>query len=124
MLAANIILGAMIGAALGSFVSATAWRLPRNISLKTPSRCDSCNQPIRPWRNIPVVSWVSQKGQTACCQAKIPASVLMVELIGALVGALIGGLAGAAGMAALAFVTLLLAGIGHLYYRNKSRQSS
>ena len=48
----------------------------------------------------------------------------MVELTGLLVGALIGGLAGAAGMAALAFVTLLLAGIGHLYYRNKSRQSS
>ena len=124
MLAANIILGAMIGAALGSFVSATAWRLPRNISLKTPSRCDSCNQPIRPWRNIPVVSWVSQKGQTACCQNKIPASVLMVELTGLLVGALIGGLAGVWGMAALALATLVWAGIGHLYYRNKSRQSS
>src|SRR4249920_3407507 len=31
--------------------------------LQPPSRCPSCAAPIRPWQNIPVVSWLALRGR-------------------------------------------------------------
>ena len=122
MLIANIILGAFIGAALGSFLSASCWRLPRGISLRQPSKCDSCGANIKPWRNIPVITWLLQGGKTKCCEARIPTSVVLIESLGVIGGALLGGLAGAIGLAVAGVVVLGSVGIASLYYRGKNTE--
>ena len=45
------------------------------------SRCDSCEAPIELWRNIPVVSWVVQRGKCAKCGAHIPVATIAIELV-------------------------------------------
>jgi leader peptidase (prepilin peptidase)/N-methyltransferase len=32
-----------------------------------PSRCPACKAPVRPWQNIPVVSWLALRGKCASC---------------------------------------------------------
>src|SRR5689334_22388468 len=39
---------------------------PYNL-LQPASRCPSCATPIRPWQNIPVVSWMWLRGRCASC---------------------------------------------------------
>lgn len=47
-------------------------RLPRGESLVTPaSRCPSCETPIAPWDNIPVLSWLLLRGRCRHCGAPI-----------------------------------------------------
>ncbi|MDZ7686896.1 MAG: A24 family peptidase [Gammaproteobacteria bacterium] len=55
-------------------------------NLVTPnSRCPSCSRPIRPWENVPVVSYLVLGGQCAGCSAPIS---IRYPLIEALTGAL------------------------------------
>jgi len=46
-----------------------------------------CGTPIPLYRNIPIVSWVLQRGRTACCGARIPSWYLGAE-VGSVVSAL------------------------------------
>jgi prepilin signal peptidase PulO-like enzyme (type II secretory pathway) len=50
-----------------------------------------CGTQIPMYRNIPVISWVTQRGRAACCGARIPAWYVVAE-----VGTIVAGLAGAA----------------------------
>ena len=55
---------APFGLMIGSFLNVVAYRLPRGESLVSPgSHCPGCDQPIRPWDNIPVVSWLVLRGR-------------------------------------------------------------
>ena len=49
-----------------------------------------CGTQIPMYRNIPIVSWVTQRGRAACCGARIPGWYVTAE-IGTVVLALIGG---------------------------------
>lgn len=122
MLLANLILGMFVGACLGSFISASAWRIKTGISLKGNSRCDQCGKAIPPWRNVPVLTWVIQRGKGACCGASIPASVLWVETGGAVAGGLIGGLLGVIGLVGVTLLSLILVGLWSV--AAKSRETS
>ena len=108
---------------MGSFVSATAWRLPRSISLWDPSSCDQCRKKIAAWRNIPVLTWCLQRGQASCCQTRIPASVVIVELAGTGVGLACGLLFGMLGIIVLGVVTILGGGLGWLYFMIRQAHS-
>lgn len=119
---ANLILGALIGGALGSFISASLWRIPRGISLRQPSRCDGCGKAIAPWRNIPVLTWLAQRGKAACCGDKIPAQVVLVEAGGALLGAACGTLLGVMGLAFLTALVLLSVPAASLIFSARSTQ--
>ena len=80
------VLGALAGAALGSFsgvVVARGWRA----ALTGRSRCDSCGRELRGWELVPVASWVALRGRCARCGARIPVSLLLGELAGGAVGA-------------------------------------
>lgn len=123
MLLADAILGVLIGAALGSFISASAYRIPRGVSLREPSRCDSCGKPIPPWRNLPVLTWVIQRGKSSCCGEDIPASVLWVELSGALCGGAIGALLGVWGLAAITLLVLLGVPAASLALRKQTKKA-
>src|SRR5881275_1890444 len=56
---AAIVLAALGGLIIGSFLNVVAYRLPRGESLAhPPSRCPSCEAPVKPYDNIPVLSWL------------------------------------------------------------------
>ena len=47
------------GAIVGSFLNVVVWRVPRGMSIVSPpSACPNCGHRIRPWENIPILSWV------------------------------------------------------------------
>lgn len=55
---------------------------PQSISLSRPaSHCPQCNTPIRAWQNIPLLSFLRQKGRCAHCKHPIPWQYPMVEFI-------------------------------------------
>jgi leader peptidase (prepilin peptidase) / N-methyltransferase len=75
-----MIVAGLLGAILGSFLNVVAWRLPRGESLVRPrSRCPQCSTPIRPYDNVPVLSWLLLRGRCRDCTAPIPASYPLVE---------------------------------------------
>ena len=72
----------VIGLALGSFLNVGISRIPRDLSVVTPSsRCPQCGASIR-WRdNIPVLSWLLLHGRCRQCGATIPWRYPAVELL-------------------------------------------
>jgi len=74
----------IFGAVVGSFLNVCIYRIPRNLSIITPSsRCPSCNIPIRPWDNIPIVSFILLGGKCRYCSAKISPRYPLVEALNA-----------------------------------------
>jgi leader peptidase (prepilin peptidase)/N-methyltransferase len=68
----------VLGGAAPATEPATA---PPRFSLITPgSACPSCKAPIKPWQNIPVVSWLMLRGRCASCRTRISARYPAVEL--------------------------------------------
>jgi leader peptidase (prepilin peptidase)/N-methyltransferase len=65
-------LAAVFGAILGSFLNVVAYRLPRGESLAhPPSRCPSCGAPVKPYDNVPVLSWLLLRGRCRNCTERI-----------------------------------------------------
>lgn len=61
-----------VGACVGSFFNVLIWRLPRGESIVRPgSRCPACGRPIRPWENIPLVSFALLGGRCGGCRGRI-----------------------------------------------------
>ncbi len=72
---------AVLGLLIGSFLNVVVWRLPRGESLSHPSsHCPFCNHAIRPYDNIPVVSWLILRRRCRDCSAPISARYPAVEL--------------------------------------------
>jgi leader peptidase (prepilin peptidase) / N-methyltransferase len=89
-MAAAVALAFVLGLVIGSFLNVVAYRLPRGESLAHPrSRCPSCGEPIRPYDNIPVVSWLLLRGRCRHCGAPISARYPAVELTTAVLYALV-----------------------------------
>jgi len=80
----------LFGLIVGSFLNVCIYRIPRGLSIIIPSsRCPSCNTPIKPWDNIPIVSYILLGGKCRFCQAKISFRYPLVELLNAIMYALI-----------------------------------
>lgn len=77
-----ILFGALAaGLVFGSFLNVCIVRLPHHQSIVAPgSHCTSCGAPIRPWDNIPVLSWVLLRGRCRACAAPIAPQYPLVEL--------------------------------------------
>ena len=72
----------LMGAIMGSFLNVVAYRLPRRQSLVRPaSRCPSCATPVKPYDNIPVLSWLLLRGHCRSCGARISARYPLVEAL-------------------------------------------
>jgi leader peptidase (prepilin peptidase)/N-methyltransferase len=68
------------GLLLGSFLNVVAYRLPRRESLVTPgSHCPSCATPVKPYDNIPVLSWLLLGGRCRGCSEPIAKRYPVVE---------------------------------------------
>jgi len=97
---------------IGSFLNVVVYRLPlmmRNqveddyldlfekepkerpeFNLSTPhSACPKCKSPIKPWQNIPVISYLWLKGKCANCKTSISVRYPIVELTTGLLGLLV-----------------------------------
>ena len=75
-----------MGAVIGSFLNVVIYRLPRHESLVSPpSRCPQCETPVKPYDNVPVVSWLVLRGRCRHCGAPISPRYPIVELLTALV---------------------------------------
>jgi leader peptidase (prepilin peptidase) / N-methyltransferase len=75
----------VLGAIVGSFLNVVTYRLPRRESLITPaSHCPKCGEPVKPYDNIPVVSWLLLRGRCRSCRTGISARYPLVEAATAL----------------------------------------
>ncbi|MET0647562.1 MAG: prepilin peptidase [Pyrinomonadaceae bacterium] len=80
---------AVLGAIIGSFLNVVIHRIPREESIAFPaSRCPSCDTAIRPYDNVPVISWAVLRGRCRSCRAPISARYPAVELLTAALFAL------------------------------------
>ena len=77
--------GLLLGSILGSFLNVCAHRIPIGLSIiSPPSFCPQCKARI-PWKNnLPILSWLIQKGQAKCCGEPISFRYLFVEVVTAL----------------------------------------
>ena len=81
MTAAIISICAVFGLIVGSFLNVLIYRVPRGLSIVAPpSACPHCESPIKPYDNIPVLSWLVLRGRCRSCRGSISARYPLVEL--------------------------------------------
>jgi leader peptidase (prepilin peptidase) / N-methyltransferase len=86
--AAEVVVTGLFGAVVGSFLNVVAHRVPLGESIASPgSRCPECGEPVKPYDNIPVISWVVLRGRCRSCGTRISPRYPLVELATALVWA-------------------------------------
>jgi len=72
----------VLGAIVGSFLNVVVYRLPRHESLVTPaSHCPRCGTPVKPYDNIPILSWLVLRGHCRGCGEPISARYPLVEAL-------------------------------------------
>jgi leader peptidase (prepilin peptidase)/N-methyltransferase len=100
----------VLGLLVGSFLNVVIYRLPVMMqreweleaaeileqepkvqppfSLTTPaSHCPKCKAPVKPWQNIPIVSWLLLGGKCALCKTPISKRYPTIELVSGLMTA-------------------------------------
>jgi leader peptidase (prepilin peptidase)/N-methyltransferase len=107
-LAFAILLAAVGGLCLGSFLNVVAYRLPVGMSLVTPpSACPRCGAAIKPYDNVPVLSWLVLGGRCRSCEGSISARYPLTE---ALTGALFVAVVVARGESRTIWLALIFVG--------------
>ena len=76
----TLIFAGLLGLIIGSFLNVVIYRVPAGIPLTRPSQCPHCDAPVKPWQNVPVVSWLLLRGKCANCKAPISARYPLIEL--------------------------------------------
>ena len=103
------VLAGILGAIVGSFLNVVVYRLPRGESLShPPSHCPKCGQPVKPYDNIPVLSWLLLRGRCRHCREPISVRYPLVEAGTALLCALVVVVKGADEEAIIGIVLVLL----------------
>jgi leader peptidase (prepilin peptidase)/N-methyltransferase len=72
----------LLGLAIGSFLNVCILRIPQEKSVVLPaSACPACGAAIKPYDNIPVLSWLLLRGRCRECRARISPLYPIVELL-------------------------------------------
>ncbi|WP_372865587.1 A24 family peptidase [Pseudomonas sp. P7779] len=103
----------LLGLIVGSFINVLVWRLPKMLErewraqahevlglpaepiaapynlMRPNSCCPHCSHPIRPWENIPLLSYVLLKGRCSSCHQPIGARYPITELACGLISAVV-----------------------------------
>lgn len=86
----GLLFAVMFGSMVGSFLNVVIHRVPNEMSIVFPnSACPKCNAPIRPYDNIPVLSWLILAGKCRNCKVPISPRYPAVELLTGLVFGLV-----------------------------------
>ena len=76
----------LLGLIVGSFSNVCIYRIPRNESIVYPaSHCPKCGKTIKPFDNIPLLSYILLKGRCRNCKSKISIQYPIVELLTGLI---------------------------------------
>lgn len=71
----------VFGLLIGSFLNVVIYRVPAGLSIVSPpSACPRCGAEIKPYDNIPVLSWLALRGRCRNCAEPISPRYLFVEL--------------------------------------------
>jgi leader peptidase (prepilin peptidase)/N-methyltransferase len=85
-----IAVAAVGGLLAGSFLNVVIARLPAGESLARPgSRCPHCGHPVRPYDNVPVLSWLWLRGRCRDCGEPISVRYPLVEALTGVLCALV-----------------------------------
>ncbi|MEO0099780.1 MAG: prepilin peptidase [candidate division WOR-3 bacterium] len=72
----------LFGLIIGSFLNVCIYRIPRKISIAfPPSFCPNCKKRIRPYDNIPVLSYLLLGGRCRYCRKRISPIYPIVEFL-------------------------------------------
>ena len=110
---AFVLVALILGLLVGSFLNVLVWRLPKMLErdwraqahevlglppepagapynlLLPHSQCPHCTQPIRPWENIPLLSYLCLRGRCRHCKAAISPRYPLTELACGLISAFV-----------------------------------
>ncbi|RUM88206.1 MAG: prepilin peptidase [Thermovibrio sp.] len=76
------LLSFIFGLLVGSFLNVCIHRIPKGESVVwPPSRCPKCGERIKPYDNIPILSYIILRGRCRNCGEKISLKYPIVELI-------------------------------------------
>lgn len=79
-----------LGSIIGSFLNVVIHRVPNEESIVFPnSACPKCKNPIKPYDNIPILSWLALGGKCRSCKNPISPRYPAVELLTGLLFALV-----------------------------------
>jgi leader peptidase (prepilin peptidase) / N-methyltransferase len=79
------LLAAIFGLFIGSFLNVCVHRIPRGESIVfPPSKCPGCGNKIKPWDNVPVLSYLLLLGKCRGCGEKISLRYPVVEILSGL----------------------------------------
>jgi leader peptidase (prepilin peptidase)/N-methyltransferase len=101
-----------LGAIVGSFLNVVIHRVPLEESIVFPnSACPKCKEAIKPYDNLPILSWLLLRGKCRNCKNAISPRYLSVELLNALLWILVFWVVGFTPFLpiALIFVSVILA---------------
>jgi leader peptidase (prepilin peptidase)/N-methyltransferase len=80
VIAVALVIG-VLGLLIGSFLNVVVYRVPLGKSIVSPpSACPGCGTQIRPYDNIPVISWLLLRGKCRTCHEPISVRYPLVEL--------------------------------------------
>ena len=86
-----VVVCALVGLMIGSFLNVVIHRVPAGESVVRPrSRCPGCGTQLAERDNIPVVSWLLLRGRCRTCGMRISPRYLLVELLTGIVFGLVG----------------------------------
>jgi leader peptidase (prepilin peptidase)/N-methyltransferase len=78
----SIIAITLLGALIGSFGNVVIYRLPAGKSIVHPgSSCPNCAHKIKPWENIPILSWLFLRGKCSSCHTAISVRYPLIEAL-------------------------------------------
>ena len=81
----NYLQAFVIGICIGSFLNVVIYRLPEGISIISPrSFCPKCKTKIKFRENIPIISWIIQKGKCSYCATNINIRYPLIEFFTAI----------------------------------------
>ena len=82
----TLVVLALIGACIGSFLNVCIYRLPRRESLVWPaSHCTSCGRTLSWYENVPIIGWLALRGRCRTCGERISIVYPIVELLTAVI---------------------------------------
>lgn len=77
-----LLISFVLGSIFGSLFNVLIYRLPRGESAVYPnSRCPHCGHHIKPYENIPILSYIFLKGKCSACKNKISIRYPIVEAL-------------------------------------------